>query len=181
MKRGMYLAAALCLLLCGCGKKDAAEAQAVQQRYAALTGAVAEAEIVSHPEGETRSFTVRCTCDRTKDTATTTVMAPEELAGQSVIGSMFQKNTEPSSKVIRLTLNAFTDISADWLLRNKGPMLISDIKPDPNIERMERLVDTIATLQGTINEQMKTIQLFTEENQKLKGELAMLKNERNIG
>lgn len=100
---------------------------------------------------------------------------------QSVIGSMFQKNTEPSSKVIRLTLNAFTDISADWLLRNKGPMLISDIKPDPNIERMERLVDTIATLQGTINEQMKTIKLFTEENQKLKGELAMLKNERNIG
>lgn len=100
---------------------------------------------------------------------------------QSVIGSMFQKNTEPSSKVIRLTLNAFTDISADWLLRNKGPMLISDIKPDPNIERMERLVDTIATLQGTINEQMKTIQLFTEEHQKLKGELAMLKNERNIG
>lgn len=100
---------------------------------------------------------------------------------QSVIGSMFQKSTEPSSKVIRLTLNAFTDISADWLLRNKGPMLISDIKPDPNIERMERLVDTIATLQGTINEQMKTIQLFTEENQKLKGELAMLKNERNIG
>lgn len=100
---------------------------------------------------------------------------------QSVIGSMFQKNTEPSSKVIRLTLNAFTDISADWLLRNKGPMLISDIKPDPNIERMERLVNTIATLQGTINEQMKTIQLFTEENQKLKGELAMLKNERNIG
>lgn len=100
---------------------------------------------------------------------------------QSVIGSMFQKNTEPSSKVIRLTLNAFTDISADWLLRNKGPMLISDIKPDPNIERMERLVDTIATLQGTINEQMKTNQLLTEKLKKIEGELAMLKNERNIG
>ena len=42
----MYLAAALCLLLCGCGKKNAAEAQAVQQRYAALTGAVAEEEPV---------------------------------------------------------------------------------------------------------------------------------------
>ncbi|MDE6821265.1 XRE family transcriptional regulator [Bacteroides acidifaciens] len=100
---------------------------------------------------------------------------------QSVIGSMFQKNTEPSSKVIRLTLNAFTDISADWLLRNKGPMLISDIKPDPNIERMERLVDTIATLQGTINEQMKTNQLLTEKLKKIEGELAMLKNERNVG
>ena len=100
---------------------------------------------------------------------------------QSVIGSMFQKNTEPSSKVIRLTLNAFTDISADWLLRNKGPMLISDIKPDPNIERMERLVDTIATLQGTINEQMKANQLLTEKLKKIEGELAMLKNERNVG
>ena len=99
---------------------------------------------------------------------------------QSVIGSMFQKNTEPSSKVIKLTLNAFTDISADWLLRNKGPMLISDIKPDPNIERMERL-DTIATLQGTINEQMKTNQLLTEKLKKIEGELAMLKNERNVG
>ena len=100
---------------------------------------------------------------------------------QSVIGSMFQKNTEPSSKVIRLTLNAFTDISADWLLRNKGPMLISDIKPDPKIERMERLVDTIATLQGTINEQMKTNQLLTEKLKKIESELAMLKNERNVG
>lgn len=100
---------------------------------------------------------------------------------QSVIGSMFQKNTEPSAKVIRLTLNVFTDISADWLLRDKGPMLISDIKPDANIERMERLVDTIATLQGTLNEYMKTNQLLTDELKKVKGELAMLKNERNIG
>lgn len=100
---------------------------------------------------------------------------------QSVIGSMFQKNTEPSAKVIKLTLNVFTDISSEWLLRDKGPMLISDIKSDPNIERMERLVDTIATLQGTINEQMKTNQLLTEELRKAKGELAMLKNERNIG
>ena len=94
---------------------------------------------------------------------------------------MFQKNTEPSSKVIRLTLNAFTDISADWLLRNKGPMLISEIKPDPSIEQMKRLVDTITTLQGIITEQTKTNQLLTEELKKAKGELAMLKNERNIG
>lgn len=100
---------------------------------------------------------------------------------QSVIGSMFQKNTEPSSKVIRLTLNAFTDISADWLLRNKGPMLISEIKPDPSIEQMKRLVDTITTLQGIITEQTKTNQLLTEELKKAKGELTMLKNERNVG
>lgn len=100
---------------------------------------------------------------------------------QSVIGSMFQKNTEPSSKVIKLTLNAFTDISADWLLRNKGPMLLSEVTPDPNIEQMKRLVDTITTLQGIITEQTKTNQLLTEELKKAKGELTMLKNERNVG
>ena len=78
-------------------------------------------------------------------------------------------------------MDKFEDISSEWLLRGKGEMLLSAIKPDANIERMERLVDTIATLQGTINEQMKTNQLLTEELRKAKGELAMLKNERNIG
>lgn len=60
-------------------------------------------------------------------------------------------------------------------------MLISEIKPDPSIEQMKRLVDTITTLQGIITEQTKTNQLLTEELKKAKGELAMLKNERNIG
>lgn len=100
---------------------------------------------------------------------------------QSVIGSMFQRGTEPSAKVITSILLAYEDISSEWLLRGKGEMLLSEIKQDPNIERIERLVDTIATLQGTINEQMKTIQLLTEDNKKVRGELAMLKNERNIG
>lgn len=100
---------------------------------------------------------------------------------QSVIGSMFQRGTEPSAKVITSILLAYEDISSEWLLRGKGEMLLSEIKQDPNIERMERLVDTIATLQGTINEQMKTIQLLTEDNKKVRGELALIKNERNIG
>ena len=46
---------------------------------------------------------------------------------------------------------------------------------------MKRLVDTITTLQGIITEQTKTNQLLTEELKKAKGELTMLKNERNVG
>jgi len=88
---------------------------------------------------------------------------------------------EISLATITAILSSFEEISSDWLLRDKGPMLISDIKPDANVERIERLVDTIATLQGTLNEYMKTNQLLTEELKKAKGELAMLKNERNIG
>lgn len=98
----------------------------------------------------------------------------------SVLGSMFQKGTEPSAKVIKLTLSAFTDISAEWLLRGTGNMLLSDNQPkDESAERIAMLVDTIAILQKTINEQTKTVQLQAEQIKKLTGELAMMKNERN--
>ena len=100
---------------------------------------------------------------------------------QSVIASMFQRGTEPSAKVLTSILLTYQDISAEWLLRGKGQMLLSEVTPDPNIEQMKRLVDTITTLQGIITEQTKTNQLLTEELKKAKGELTMLKNERNVG
>lgn len=100
---------------------------------------------------------------------------------QSVIASMFLRGTEPSAKVISSVLAVFDDISAEWLLRGKGEMLISaNQSKDENTERISRLVDTIATLQGTINEQSKTIQVYEDKVRKLNGELTMLKNERNI-
>ena len=89
---------------------------------------------------------------------------------------------EVSLNTINAILLSFEDISAEWLLRGKGQMLLSEVNNDAqNIERVTRLADTIANLQGTINEQMKTIQLLTEDNKKVRGELAMLKNERNVG
>ena len=100
---------------------------------------------------------------------------------QSVIASMFQRGTEPSAKVLTSILLTYEDISAEWLLRGKGQMLLSEVTPDPNIEQMKRLVDTITTLQGIITEQTKTNQFLTEELKKAKGELTMLKNERNVG
>lgn len=100
---------------------------------------------------------------------------------QSVIASMFQRGTEPSAKVLTSILLTYEDISAEWLLRGKGQMLLSEVTPDPNIEQMKRLVDTITTLQGINTEQTKTNQLLTEELKKAKGELTMLKNERNVG
>ena len=100
---------------------------------------------------------------------------------QSVIASMFQRGTEPSAKVLTSILLTYEDISAEWLLRGKGQMLLSEVTPDPNIEQMKRLVDTITTLQGIITEQTKTNQLLTEELKKAKGELTMLNNERNVG
>jgi hypothetical protein len=88
---------------------------------------------------------------------------------------------EVSLATIVAISSSFEEISSDWLLRGKGEMLISaNQSKDENTERISRLVDTIATLQGTINEQLKTIQVYEDKVRKLNGELAMMKNERNI-
>ena len=101
---------------------------------------------------------------------------------QNTLNSQLNGVRELSLVTVNAILGTFEDISTEWLLRGKGEMLISEaIKKDESTERITRLVDTIATLQGTINEQMRTNQLLTDENKKLKGELAMIKNERNIG
>ena len=73
---------------------------------------------------------------------------------QSVIGSMFQKGTEPSAKVIRNTLSTFPEISADWFLRDSGEMIKS---PAKELERINSLLDTITTLQETITTLQETI------------------------
>jgi DNA-binding helix-turn-helix protein len=87
---------------------------------------------------------------------------------QSVIGSMFQKGTEPSSKVIRNTLAAFPEISADWFLRDSGEMLKSQSK---EIERINSLLDTISTLQDTINAKSNQIATLTERVKQLENQL----------
>ena len=94
---------------------------------------------------------------------------------------------ELSLATVNAILSTFEDISSEWLLRGKGTMLLSDVEherniiPDSNMERMNRLVDTIATLQGALNEKDKTIKLLEEKVQRLDTELAMIKNERKIG
>ena len=101
---------------------------------------------------------------------------------QNTLNRQLNGVRELSVSTVNAILNTFTDISSEWLLRGKGQMLLSEVNNDAqNIERVTRLADTIANLQGTINEQMKTIQLLTEDNKKVRGELAMLKNERNAG
>lgn len=98
---------------------------------------------------------------------------------QNTLSRQLNGVSEISVPTINAILDNYDDISAEWLLRGKGEMLISaNQSKDENTERISRLVDTIATLQGTINEQLKTIQALQEKERRLNGELAMLKNER---
>lgn len=86
----------------------------------------------------------------------------------SVIGSMFQKGTEPSSKIIRNTLLNFPELSADWFLRDIGTMLKSN---DKSIERVDKLIGTIETLQESIEIKNGTISALQERIKQLENQL----------
>ncbi len=101
----------------------------------------------------------------------------------STLNKYFNKKSNTIDyELIYKLVSQYSDISSKWLIEGEGPMLIAELdKESKNMERIEKLVDTITTLQGTINEKTKTIQLLDEELKRVKGELAILKNERNIG
>ena len=89
--------------------------------------------------------------------------------------------SEVSASTINAILDNYQEISAEWLLRGKGSMLLPKEETEPGMDKLKSIVYTIANLQDEINEKTMLTQRLLEENQKLKGELAMLKNERNIG
>ncbi|MDE6415595.1 MAG: XRE family transcriptional regulator [Duncaniella sp.] len=75
-----------------------------------------------------------------------------------------------SMDTILCTLNAYPEISAEWLLRDKGDMIISKSAEDDN-ERVFKLVDTITTLQETINAKTETIKTLNERIKQLESQL----------
>ena len=89
--------------------------------------------------------------------------------------------SEVSASTINAILDNYEEISAEWLLRGKGSMLLQKEETEPGMDKLKSIVYTIANLQDEVNEKTMLTQRLLEENQKLKGELAMLKNERNIG
>lgn len=120
-------------------------------------------EVITYSELSERAFAIKCG------------LKPTTINNQ-LIGKR-----EISLTTIIAILSSFEEISSDWLLRGKGNMLLQKEETEPGMEKLKSIVYTIANLQDEINEKTVLIQRLLEENQKLKGELAMLKNERNIG
>lgn len=54
-------------------------------------------------------------------------------------------------------LQSFPDVSAEWLIRGNGQMLIEKESNSADLERINKLIDTITTLQDTINDKNKVI------------------------
>lgn len=79
------------------------------------------------------------------------------------------------SELITKVLISYDDISAEWLMRGKGEMLLTSEQPtDKESDRMSKLIDTIAFQQDTI----KNLQARIKE---LEAELIISNNQKNIG
>ena len=78
MKKLFALLLPLSLLLTACGE-TLQTAESIQTQYSHLATADMAAKVTCHLDGETRTYELTCTV--TTDGASTTVTAPEELAG----------------------------------------------------------------------------------------------------
>ena len=63
-------------------------------------------------------------------------------------------------------------VSAEWLMRGTGEMFNSEQPNSAELERINKLVDTIATLQDTINLKNETIAALTDRNKQLEAQLS---------
>ncbi len=75
--------------------------------------------------------------------------------------------SEPSANTLIGIAAAFPELSTEWLLLGNGPML----KEDKESERINSLIDTIATLQDTINAKSDQIATLTERVKQLENQL----------
>lgn len=88
---------------------------------------------------------------------------------QNTFNNQLNGVRELSLSTINAILKTYEGISAEWLMRGTGNMLISEnIDSDSNLDRINKLVDTITTLQDAINEKTKTIKVLEEEIKNLK-------------
>ena len=75
--------------------------------------------------------------------------------------------SEPSANTLMGIASAFPEISTDWLLLGTSSMLKADKEP----ERINSLLDTIATLQEAINAKSDTIAELNERIKQLEAQL----------
>lgn len=87
---------------------------------------------------------------------------------QNTLNYHLNGKRELSLTTIESILKTFSDVSSEWLIRGKEPMLLSQQKPDENTERITSLVDTISTLTSVVNDKDTRIKQLEAELENLK-------------
>lgn len=82
---------------------------------------------------------------------------------------------EVSTQTALSILSTFPEISAEWLLRGNGEMLLTSEQPTASNEndRLSKLIDTIAFQQDTINNLQRRIKELETTNKRLETQVAL--------
>lgn len=109
-----------------------------------------------------------------------TKMSVRKFAGecglkQPTLDKHIRGVAEPNVVTLIGIAKRFPELSLEWLLLGEGPMLKTqnnvDLVEEKNTERLLRLVDTIATLQDTINTKTDIILEQSEHIKQLESQL----------
>lgn len=88
---------------------------------------------------------------------------------QQTLDGQLKRKRAISFETITAIAVTFPDVSAEWLMRGVGPMLHSLVTNHEG-ERLSKLVDTIATLQDTINAKNDTIDTLLKRVKQLENQ-----------
>lgn len=108
--------------------------------------------LISHLGLSTRAFALNCSLRQ--NTLTNQLNGMRELSLSTVLA----------------ILSTYPNVSSEWLIRGEGEMLKNEV-PDANTDRVLKLVDTIATLQESINAKTETISSLNERIKQLENQL----------
>lgn len=102
---------------------------------------------------------------------------------QNTLSRQLSGAREVSLTTISAVLENNPEISAEWLLRGNGEMLLTSEQPTASSEsdRLSKLIDTIAFQQDTINNLQRRINELETTNKRLEVELTIFKNNKLIG
>lgn len=86
---------------------------------------------------------------------------------QNTVSNQLNGMRELSLQTVMAILNSFSQVSAEWLMRGEGEPYKVAQPITAELDRINKLVDTIATLQDTINGKNDIIANLTERIKQL--------------
>lgn len=89
---------------------------------------------------------------------------------QNTLSNQLNGVRELSLQTVVAILTTFDDVSSDWLIKGEGEMFKQDLSSKES-ERINKLVDTITTLQDTINDKNKGVNSLSDRIKQLENRL----------